>query len=174
MSTYKDQKADKPKIEDVAGKYLAGDNLTNLLDFLSFLKDNRLNPRWDYTNRWSFNYKSKKVCYISISDSENAWTFFPQGISLKSTDKWFEEYNRHITDGGVKELVWSNLYNKECKGGKCKGLVNHEIMGRVFDRVCFCWSIRIKNPDSAALDNSKKLVIAIKTIIADSVTACKA
>ena len=40
-------------------------------------------------------------------------------------------------------------------------------MGKRFDKVCFCWPIRVYNPKGMELEYAKKLVLVIKTIITD-------
>jgi len=176
--TMSEQKKVKSKIEDVAAEFLDGDNLKNILDLIGFLKDNELTPRWDYTNRWSFNYKSKKVCYIAISGNEKLWTFSPGHLSRQGAPfkEWFADYNQYITDDELKEFVWSHLRNNtiKCKNNTCEGIKNITILGKEFDRICFCWTIRIPNLNGAELECAKKLILVIKTIIADLAAAGKA
>ena len=39
-------KNEKPKIEDVVCEVLSGDAQKNALDFIAFLRENKLNPAW--------------------------------------------------------------------------------------------------------------------------------
>ena len=77
MSKFQAQKALKPKAEDAARVCFEEDKLENILDFLDFLKVNKLTPRWYSTDSWVVKYKNKKVCQIKFnwiprpSDKEN-------------------------------------------------------------------------------------------------------
>jgi len=172
MSSYKDQQKIKPKIEEIAESFLDGDNLNHFMDLLGFLKDNKLNPRWDYINRWSFNYKNKKVCYIRIND-DGTWIFYPNQFGSKHFSDWFMEYNQYITDDEVKAFVWANLQQDKRCARECKGIENIVILGKEFKRICFCWTIGVTNPERVDLECAKKLVVTIKNIIADLAAASK-
>ncbi|MCL2401843.1 MAG: hypothetical protein FWC90_04290, partial [Oscillospiraceae bacterium] len=62
MSEYRTQKELKPTVDDMARELFDEDKLANVLDFLEFLKNNQLTPRWYTTNSWSVKYKNKTVC----------------------------------------------------------------------------------------------------------------
>ena len=167
------QKSNKPNIEDIAAERLDGKHLANLLDFLDFLKANKLKLRWHSTDSWAVRYKNKWVCWLILKNDEPLWFFRPNHIFHKahlhvSHEKYaFIEYNRYITDDDVKKLVWDNLqFEKRCEKD-CNGFQNREIVGKVFDRICACWPITITAPEGAALECSKKLTLVIKTIISD-------
>ena len=49
MSVYRAQKEQKPTVENAARELFDDDKLGNILDFLDFLKSNKLTPRW-YTS----------------------------------------------------------------------------------------------------------------------------
>ena len=44
------QKTTKPVIEDVIGQFLEGDTLGNAMEFIAFLRENGMNPRWASAN----------------------------------------------------------------------------------------------------------------------------
>jgi len=156
MSLYKNQKELKPRIEDVARVVFEGDKLKNLLDFVVFLRNNKMAPRWQSVNSWV----AGGVCYIKIFDDENLWWVSP------NLNFGAGEYEKHITDDEMKELVWGNLHNRQCRT-QCSGYIDKALWGKKFDRICFCFSVRIKNPEGAALECLKKMILLMKTVKAD-------
>lgn len=63
---YKEQKASKPKIEDVIPDWLDGDMKKNALDFVVWLRTNKMSPTWASTNSWKSSYKGKSICYVKL------------------------------------------------------------------------------------------------------------
>ena len=164
MSLYKSQKSAKPKVEDVAVELINGDNLENLMDFLKFLKDNKLTPRWQSCNSWSVRYKNKSVCYVNLNDREKVWMI---RHSQFTRDNWFIDYDKYITDDELKKFILDNINAPLCVGRGCKGRQNITILGKHFDSVCNCWPLTLKNPNGASLECAKKLILVIKSFIAD-------
>jgi len=171
MSLYKEQKAAKPKIEDVAGEVIGGDNLKNLLDFLGFLKENKLTPRWQSCNSWKVMCKNKSVCYVNLNDREKFWMI---RHSQFTRDNWFKDYDNYITDDKLKAFILDNIQAPPCVGRDCWGNKNRmTILGKEFDAVCTCWPLTVKNPDGAVLEGAKMLILMFKDFIADLSAASK-
>jgi len=168
MSLYKDQKAAKPKVEDVAGEFIDGDKLNNLLDFIGFLKDNKLTPRWQSYNSWSVRYKNKSVCYVNLNDREGCWMI---RHSQFTRDNWFVGYEKYITDDEVKEYILDNVNPPPCVDRDCWKRKNMTILGKQYDEVCTCWPLIVRNPDGKALESAKKFILVIKKFIADLAAA---
>lgn len=160
MSLYQSQKAVKPNVEDVAGDFVHGENLSNLMDFLAFIKENKLKPQWMSSNSWSVKYKGKNVCYIKIIGS--SWYVFH---SQFTREKWFVEYDHYFTDGELKAFVWDNIDGRYCPND-CRGK-KKMVLGKEMNDICTCWPFRLENPNGARLELSKKLILIIKNFIAD-------
>lgn len=157
----------KPQIEDVVGDYIDGDNLKNLLDFIEFLKANKLTPRFQVVNSWLVRYKNKNICYIKMFDCNGywrppcppyMWTVFPNFCP--------DEFEKYVKDDDMKELILNNIHDHKCREN-CTGYVNKTLFGKKFDRICFCHSIRIYNPGGAELECLKRFILVLKTINAD-------
>ena len=56
--------AQKPKIDDVIGNLLAGENLNRALEFINYLKNNKISIQWTNTCTWKAVKKGVAVCYI--------------------------------------------------------------------------------------------------------------
>jgi len=170
-SLYKKQQAAKPKIEDIANEVINGDNLKNLLDFIEFLKNNKMSPRWASVNSWKVMHKNKSVCYVNLNDRDGSWMI---RHSQFTREKWFIDYEKYITDAELKGFILEHINGPLCPGRDCWGSKNKmTILGKDFDAVCTCWPLTVKNPDGSVLECSKKFILAIKTIIVDFTTANK-
>ena len=62
------EKKPRPKVEDSANENLNGVELKTLLDFVSFLRENKMNPSYMARNTWVARYKGKIVCRIRINE----------------------------------------------------------------------------------------------------------
>jgi hypothetical protein len=168
MSVYQNQKAVKPKIEDVAAELLDGNKQANLMDLLGFLKDDKLTPRWQSSNTWAVKHKKKGVCHIRIYGGDKGWiaennchTAFNEKDFLRN-----EKFVKAITENKLNEFILDNINNSaRCREG-C-GAKNITILGKTFDVVCGCWPLTVRNPDGAALENEKKFILTIKNLISD-------
>jgi hypothetical protein len=135
MSLYEKQKAENPKIEDIARDLIGGNDLSNLLGFLGFLKENKLTPRIQSTNSWTVKYKGKTVCHIKIDYS--VWRIM---LNIVAREKWFNGNEKYFAEDELKEFVWDNVKDSWCPRG-CKGTIT--VLGKEFNEVCVCWAIRI-------------------------------
>ena len=159
MSIYSDQAAVKPKAEDVAGEFIGKERLRDLMDFLGFLQENKLTPRWASWNSWTVKCKGKNVCYIKFRDA--SWFVM---FSAFTREKWFVGYDKYFVDDGLKDFILGcNMGNwcKDCAGHK------KTVFGREIDVVCPCWAFRVENPDGAALERTKEAILATKRFIND-------
>ena len=52
---------------------LEDEKLNNLLDFLDFLKDNKLTPRRLSSGTWVVKYKGKTVCHLRLKYDDKDW-----------------------------------------------------------------------------------------------------
>jgi len=169
-SLFKKQKAIKPTPEDIAGEIENGDDLRNLMDFLGFLRENKLSPRWQSSNTWSVRYRNKAVCHLRVNYNEKGWRVSNRHFVW---EKWFEGDDKYITDDDLKGFILDNIRGPVCVNTGCKGVENVTIMGKGFDSVCGCWPHSVLNPGGAEFDCLKKLILAIKAYIADFAAASK-
>ena len=59
------QKKTKPKIEEIAADYLAGDKLNNVLDFVAWLRANKMTPTFGSKSSLGISYTTR-VCYLKL------------------------------------------------------------------------------------------------------------
>jgi len=153
------QKIAKPTPEDAFSEFLIGASKNNALDFIAWLRENNLTPRWDGIYRWKVSYKSKYICYINLSwpPSNGIWEVKPNRL-------FFGEYGKYITDDKLKNFALDIVNLPGCNR-QCGRMKNTEFLGKKFDEVCSCWPFKVKNPDGEALDELKNLVLTSRDII---------
>jgi len=160
------QKLIKPTPEDAIPELRGGDIGKNALDFAAWLRENKLPPRWAGIYAWKVYYKSQYICYINFSyPAKGSWEVKPNRL-------FFYEYGKYITDDELRKFVLDIVQRPGCNRD-CGRKRNVEFLGQKFDEVCSCWPFRAKNPDGAALENLKRLVLASRDIIADLAVTSK-
>ena len=144
----------KPQIEDVARQVLSGDTLKNALDFIAFLRENKLNPAWAATNSWKVSSKTFTVCFIRMHGSAEYNGLGP--------GEWFitpfiGEYDTTALPDADKEIAWAN--KRTCSScGQC-ALKLDTVFGEKYDYACEA-AICFRNPDEMAVGCAKKIVEA--------------
>lgn len=159
-SKYEEQKETKPRIEDMVNNYLYGQLKNDAIDFVNFLKTNKLSPQWASTNSYALSYKSRRVCIIKINEEE--WTLW---LNTQYNDEFNACFAGEQED--MQKILLSQLvYCHSC--GKCAPGHNITILGKKTQNACYCPVIRLTNPNQLELNCAKKLVLLRKTAIAEN------
>jgi len=167
------QKKPKPEIENVIPEYLDGDMKKTALDFVAWLRANKMNPVWASANIWKATYKGGTICALQLPISgysvyKNSWIISPHLNRIN-------EYETEIASEELQDTVLDCIVycdhasgcsghgcspNKFCAGGDTKTILNKELSG-----VCcagcnaaFAFT-RICDPDLTAVSNIKKLIL---------------
>jgi len=146
------EKTMKLQIEDVIKDVLNGDTLKNAIDFIAYLKANKINPQWSATNVWKISYKSYSVCFIRLYGAADyhglksgSWHIVP----------FIGEYEASSLSDELKEIVWAN--QKTCRGcGQCALKLN-KVFGKEFGYACEK-SIVFDNPDAKDMECVERLI----------------
>jgi len=156
-----EQKKTRPKAEEAVSKLLSGETQKNALDFISFMKDNKLSLGYA-SNSWKSTYKGKSVCYLLVH--ENEWTL---RFSHFTREKWFVDYDCYIIEAKLKDFIVNNINPRNCPGRDCGASKSRTILGKNFDEVCTCWPLYLKNLSGEDIEYIKKYILVIKKYIAD-------
>lgn len=151
MSEFQEQKKIKPPIEKMINKMLDGKLKEDLLNFVSFLRENKMSPQWGSTNTYTLSYKSRRVCIIKIYDSS---------YQIWLNTQYNEEFNNCFAE--ESEEVRNYLLDKViyCFGcGTCKPGLSMELLGISLKNACYNPVIRMENPDEMQLALARKLVM---------------
>jgi len=168
-SYYKSQGKNRPKIEDVLNDYLEGDNLQNALDFVSWLRVNKMAPQYISGNlaggmgmSWAVVYgkkdnKANRVCHIKLYN--NSWHICPSG-------DYYDDFKNNFE---LEKIITPTL--NPCMtgmeiGNRCSHFCNQGMghtmtfFGKEFNKLCPGFTIRLRNLDSASLEIVKRTIEA--------------
>ena len=160
MKTLKEKENPKKKtsIEDVINNSLKGKIKDNAINFLKFLKENKLSPQWSAINSYAFRTKKKTICLVNINNGE--WL-------LRLYTQYDDELNTCFIDEKeeIRQVIMDRLVYCSGCGCTCAPGVNANILGKQVNHACYYPIIKITNPNLLEMECSKKLVVLRKTII---------
>lgn len=144
-------------IEDYIYRELSMDEQIIAIDFVSFLKDNRLSFYKDNGVYWKdkiyywVKLDNECVCFIAIKDPDekNHWTVW----SADMASQWLE---KDCVDSNIKETAWKYVDHCKCCGS-CGGGKHKIIFGKEFNDVCGC-TFRIDNPKREDISFLREMV----------------
>ena len=169
----------KPKIEDVTPHFLDGAAARNALDFVAFLRANKMSPAWaGVHNQWKSASKGKNICRISF----DPWP--PERNAKWTVTAYLQHANQYedvIIAEGLQPLLWDNVFycvqkpkdsppaevlrqyalSPPCNLWGCAPGKDVTICGKQLTNVCcntnrqYYW---VYDPDEAALEGIKRLL----------------
>jgi len=168
-SLYNKQKNVKPKIDDVVGGILEGDVLNCAQDFISFIKEHKMNPSWASANSWKISYKNKGVCYIRLHGAAEYYNMEAGSWSVNVHVQYDKKLQKLISGESdeIKTLVKNHVDNNVPCGGCMPGLDRRSV-NKDFSNIAACTSIHMQNPDSEMIAFAKKLVLIRRESIAEN------
>lgn len=126
MSEYQVQRKEKPSILKIAEKHLVGQAKEQLLDFVSFLKENNMSPQWGSTNSYNLSYKGRRVCIIKIA--ENSYQIWLNTQYNEDFNEYFQEEDDRTKDYLLSKIIY-------CFGcGSCKPGLDIDILGAAIEK----------------------------------------
>jgi len=134
-SLYRQQKADKPAIEDVIPECLDGEARKLALDIAAFLRANRMSPTWASWNSWKSSYKGKGISYIKLLPDTNTYKW---AVDILPLDR--HKYEDWVcSEGLVDKFTEKPWYCHGCgrpAGESCGGRRDFTVNGREIKGVC--------------------------------------
>ena len=106
-----EQKKIRPKIEDIIPQYLDGDEKKSALEFIAYLRANKMSPGWaGFTNAWKATNKGGTICYMKLGAGS--------GASNIKNNKWvvapflenLSKYEDNIINENLQPLLWENVF----------------------------------------------------------------
>jgi len=172
LSLAQAQQQAKPKIEDAILELLDGDNQQNALNFVAYLRTNKLTPRWTATNAWGVKYKGKNLISIRINGNAEPKVYYGLEHGAWHIGHWYlnewllnnpTEFEDLSNCDKFKAFIWANLYPcKHCLS--CKPGHSRTYFGKRFESVC---AFRVENPNADGLEFAKKLLECKKEFISN-------
>jgi len=158
----------KPLIEDAINQSLDCDMKRNALDFVAYVRTNKLNLSWGgVINTWKATCKGSPICYIRVDTAHNEKYAWSAGVRLHH----FREYENIIISEGLHDEIFENLSHCDCHPNKCGHAKKDTVFGKEIVR---CWSVLgfgSREPDEAMIERIKWLleleIKARKNLLAD-------
>ncbi|MCL2404605.1 MAG: hypothetical protein FWC92_03550 [Defluviitaleaceae bacterium] len=146
----------KPKPEEIIHELLDGEVKETALEFVAYLRANKLTPRYSSVNSWNITYKGKMLCYIKIiiKTGKNTWN-----IAFR-----LEKFGHEFSDG-FKKAIQENL--KPCTAclKACSKGINLIIFDKEIKNICRGWPIQFENPNVNTLGYANELMEYRKNLI---------
>jgi len=157
------------KIETMMDEVLDGDRKTQMQNFVAWMRENKLTPSYNSTNKWRVNFKGhhNQVCFLMLSGSRelDAYDFGTWSIRVAYHGNILGKANDENFDNWLKETTWKNI-------GKCRRCNNTcpvdghtiDIFGKEFTFVCGTY-LNIVNPTDDEIVKLKKQLLLIKNCV---------
>ena len=163
-----------PKFEDGLKDFLSSEALKNALDFVDYLKMNKIAVEFSgHENVWHVRYLNKHICVIVFYDNSAKPVCFVDGIN-KSPVPWtifwgdYDEYEHKDiqVDECFRKFIWTCVHICEKCPCNNKMEICRTIFGKEYKNLCHC-SLAFTNPDAEALEHIKTLLEMRKLYIDD-------
>lgn len=162
LTPFEKQKASKPTIEAVVEQLLDGNFKKDFLQFLDWLKQEKIRFQWGSTNSFNANYRGKRVARISVGENH-------AGIIIHTAER--DKFDGYL-EGQSDEIIniFMDSISRVCNDcGGCSPGKSFYISGRHYERVCFgglgSHGLRYINPDDEQIETVKKLMNVRKDYI---------
>ena len=164
------QKITKPKIEDVVLVSLEDAVKESALEFIAYMRKNKMQPTWLSHNTWKANYKGKGICSIRLPKSYMPYKYWSVCPHVSRWNKLISSYNlfeEQIIDSGSQNIVWDNV--NICRScANCGPGWDMSFLGKEFKNVCHNIPVWYCDPGELEIDFIKKILDLMKQTIADN------
>ncbi|MDD4494825.1 MAG: hypothetical protein PHV32_10870 [Eubacteriales bacterium] len=141
----------KPKIEEIAPDYLDGDVLDNLLDFVAWMRANKMTPTFANKSKEGIDYTSH-VCYVKLFHGK--WAIWISGKHRKHKSGFIDDF---LACEELKDVVGASLARCGDCGHGCPPYTV-KVCGTKYDNVCACCTVRFNNPSTETLKIVKRVI----------------
>lgn len=167
------EKQKNPKIEQVITDLLDGEMKKNALDFITYLRENKITISISNASQgtWKVCYKGKGLGRIWVH--KNRWIACPYAV-------YTEEFESYMTNENMQNIIWNNLFIcHRCQPHICAPQANKseeafvgntkKYFGKEFNNICKHWDAYFRSPDEKTINCLKKMIDFKKqTIIINS------
>ena len=154
-----EQKTTNPKIEDIIPLYLNSDMEKAALDFVMYMRSNKISPSFVSIDSWKASNKGKCICYIGLG--EKHWDIIPHLYHL-------HKYKQIVINEGLQFIIWDNLFHCVKCNPRCSCDMKMTILGKKFVDICKGRApIHCYSPNNATIHGIKRLLELEKEARAD-------
>ena len=151
----------KPKIEEIASEYLDGKNLNNLLDFVAWMRANKMTPTFANKSKTGVNYTSH-ICYVKLF--HGYWYIWISGKHRIYKHLFIDDF---LSCEELKEIIGANLAkcSEGCKHGCNEGQgYTVTVCGKKYEKICGSCTVRFRSPNAKTLKIIKKVIETRNTV----------
>jgi len=159
---YSPKNKSNSKIEDFIPLYLGGAEQERALDFITYLRTNKIALRGGGTmNVWDAYCKGNRICQINLHWGRSNYGNNTTWSIILRLDR-INEYQETILSEGMQNIIWDNVrYCGFCSYHCHTG--DAVVLGKKFRNLCYgsesnTTMFRINNPDTATLNGIKRLL----------------
>jgi hypothetical protein len=164
------QKANKPMIEEVMPECLDREKRKAALDFIAWLRANKMKPAWSAWQIWKASYKGNVICTIRLPypPCKDTWGITP-------IINHISKYEESVISEGLQNILLDNVVycvyssgqsgigcsrNKPCFGGESRKILGKEIKYVCHDSPTdnLTRYIRFLDPNETTIDGIKRLL----------------
>jgi len=161
-----EQKKLKLKIEDEIPKYLDGEMKQSALDFIAYMRANKMQPSWQSTGSWKANFKGQNICVVRLS--EGSWCVVPRISRWNKLIGNYDLYENELTAEGMRDIVLANVnICRDC--ANCAPGWKTAFFDKVYDNVCHNVPVRYIDPGEAEINCVKKVLELMRQTVGASV-----
>ncbi|MCL2373072.1 MAG: hypothetical protein FWC78_06685 [Defluviitaleaceae bacterium] len=153
----------KLKIEDTISDLFDGEIRGNLLSFIAYLRENKMNPSRSSAVSYKISCKGFVVGYIRVNNDDGTLLITP----------FLDVYDSASLPDGLKEIVWAKKrIGRPCGEGchKCSHILD-AIFGKEYDDACG-QSVSFMNPSASELECIKELLTLRRDTIKSGKAKC--
>ena len=123
------QKFAKQKIEDAVAGVLTGDLQKNALDFIAFLRENKISLSQAYADTWRAAYKGKAAGVVILQN---------KGLNISLRGDYSSRYENILINDKMKNSLEKNLWVKPCQycNKACYDGITASLFGKEFTKIC--------------------------------------
>lgn len=150
--------SDKPVIDELIEQNLTGIQKERAIEFVQFIRSNKLEPQWGAKNSYNVKFKAKRVCIIKINKDE---------LDIRLGAQYNEAFNECFKSDDEETIDYLLKGITYCSGcGTCKPGITGTILNHAIQNACFNPVIQMINPDEKKLALAKRLVVLRKEAVA--------
>ena len=163
--SFAEQKEMKLKIEDEIPKFLDGEMKTAALDFIAYMRANKMPPSWLSGNSWKANHKGQNVCVVRLS--EGSWRVVPRISRWNKLISSYNLYEKELRGEGLLETVLENVnYCRLC--ANCGPGWEMEFFGDKYGNVCHNVPVQYTDPGEAEIKCIKRVLELMRNTVGES------
>jgi len=123
------EKAVKSKIEAVITDVLNGDALKHALDFVAYLRANKISLSRTYPDTWNAKYKGKVACTVILQN---------KGLRISLRGDYSKGYEGILVNEKMKQSIIDHLSIKPCRAcnQQCSDGISASLFGKEYHKIC--------------------------------------